>query len=133
LLDGGRVEFIGATDSAAPCAMLVDLATTLAPKLSRTPGATTEVSPELIFFDGEEAFGDWTDDNSLSGSRHRQNGGPRNLGSGLWRMILLRSYLDRKVSQTLESSAAPRTKRPGRQTGRPVDWPESTRSSFSIF
>ncbi|KAJ1568060.1 hypothetical protein HK405_003774 [Cladochytrium tenue] len=70
LLDGGRVEFIGATDSAAPCAMLVDLATTLAPMLSRTPGATTEVSPELIFFDGEEAFGDWTDDNSLYGSRH---------------------------------------------------------------
>ncbi|ORZ37776.1 putative glutaminyl-peptide cyclotransferase, partial [Catenaria anguillulae PL171] len=61
--------FIGATDSAAPCAILLELAATLKPALDaiRTPPDT---SLQLIFFDGEEAWLQWSDTDSLYGSRH---------------------------------------------------------------
>lgn len=51
--------FIGATDSAFPCALLLYLAQ-LGP--SKRPF-------DLIFFDGEEAFNEWTETDSLYGSR----------------------------------------------------------------
>ncbi|KAL6056289.1 glutaminyl-peptide cyclotransferase, variant 2 [Balamuthia mandrillaris] len=60
-------EFVGATDSAAPCALLLDLAKTLSPSLDFNAKAA---SLQLIFFDGEEAFKEWTDTDSLYGSRH---------------------------------------------------------------
>lgn len=64
-------EFIGATDSAVPCAMLLDLATTLHDWLfSPANKAIEDVSLQFIFFDGEEAQKAWTDTDSLYGSRH---------------------------------------------------------------
>ncbi|KNE60764.1 hypothetical protein AMAG_06120 [Allomyces macrogynus ATCC 38327] len=60
--------FIGATDSAAPCAMLLDLAYTVAPGLNATKGGETTL--QLVFFDGEEAFVDWTATDSIYGARH---------------------------------------------------------------
>ncbi|KAL3985479.1 Peptidase M28 family protein [Acanthocheilonema viteae] len=60
--------FIGATDSAVPCAMLLDMAHTLGPLLHNR--RRKDVSLQLIFFDGEEAFEEWTEKDSLYGSRH---------------------------------------------------------------
>lgn len=75
-------QFIGATDSAAPCAMLLDLASALTPWLDarkqrvvsleggeegrETQGETLQI----VFFDGEEAFKDWTATDSIYGARH---------------------------------------------------------------
>jgi len=61
--------FIGATDSAVPCAMLLHLAAAMEnilPPVSEEP----ELTLQLIFFDGEEAFKSWTSTDSLYGSRH---------------------------------------------------------------
>ncbi|CAD6584787.1 MAG: hypothetical protein TREMPRED_003957 [Tremellales sp. Tagirdzhanova-0007] len=79
-------QFIGATDSAAPCAMLLDLAEALTPLLearrSRISSGTgilrdgfdedeaAETTLQLIFFDGEEAFRKWSDTDSIYGARH---------------------------------------------------------------
>lgn len=59
--------FVGATDSAAPVAMLMDVAEALNPLLKVKTGDT---SLTMIFFDGEEAFGRWTDDDSIYGAKH---------------------------------------------------------------
>ncbi|KAK7590235.1 hypothetical protein V9T40_001848 [Parthenolecanium corni] len=59
--------FIAATDSAVPCAMLIYLAKSLNSTLSQMKSS---VSLKLIFFDGEEAFVDWSKTDSLYGSRH---------------------------------------------------------------
>ncbi|KAI9099378.1 hypothetical protein DFS34DRAFT_579636 [Phlyctochytrium arcticum] len=61
-------DFIGATDSAVPCAILVDVAITLNRLLEQVEFPA--VTLQLIFFDGEEAFGTWSDTDSLYGSRH---------------------------------------------------------------
>lgn len=63
-------QFIGATDSAAPCAMLLDLAEALTPLLRKTDEKDTETTLQIIFFDGEEAFHDWTATDSIYGARH---------------------------------------------------------------
>ncbi|EGX89399.1 glutaminyl cyclase [Cordyceps militaris CM01] len=72
--------FIGATDSAAPCAMLLHAARSLDAAL-QTKWAAMEAAGEadtslepasglqIIFLDGEEAFVQWTDDDSLYGAR----------------------------------------------------------------
>ncbi|XP_060042855.1 glutaminyl-peptide cyclotransferase isoform X2 [Erinaceus europaeus] len=67
----GRV-FVGATDSAVPCAMMLELARALDQKLlSLKPSASrSDLSLKLIFFDGEEAFLHWSAQDSLYGSRH---------------------------------------------------------------
>ena len=70
------IDFIGATDSAAPCAILLDIATLIHPLLVRAQlgyshGATVwDRGVQMVFFDGEEAFHDWSDRDSLYGSRH---------------------------------------------------------------
>ena len=67
-------DFIGATDSAIPCAILVDIATTLNPllttQLELAKQKANDLTLQIIFFDGEEAFVDWTEVDSLYGSRH---------------------------------------------------------------
>ncbi|KAF7295447.1 Peptide hydrolase [Mycena indigotica] len=73
-------EFVGATDSAAPCAMMLDLAETLnsllderAHRLEAGMEDDEDVSDttlQLVFFDGEEAFVQWTDTDSIYGARH---------------------------------------------------------------
>ncbi|KAK3718780.1 hypothetical protein QZH41_014028 [Actinostola sp. cb2023] len=66
--DSGR-EFIGATDSAVPCAMLIELARTVTP-LFRNKPLSNEVTLQMVFFDGEEAFKQWSKSDSLYGARH---------------------------------------------------------------
>ncbi|KAG2135219.1 uncharacterized protein EDB93DRAFT_1242599 [Suillus bovinus] len=74
-------QFVGATDSAAPCAMMLDLAETLNPLLDQRKQRLEDGSDDededvadttlqLVFFDGEEAFKDWTDTDSVYGARH---------------------------------------------------------------
>ena len=60
--------FVGATDAAVSCAMLLDMARTLDVDLAVM--ARSNVTLQLIFFDGEEAFRTWTPSDSLYGSRH---------------------------------------------------------------
>ena len=73
--------FIGAIDSAAPCAMLLFTAKVIDTYVQRMydemqelgEGGTVEMDMgvQILFLDGEEAFGDvWTDEDSLYGSRY---------------------------------------------------------------
>uniref|UniRef100_A0A915EMQ8 glutaminyl-peptide cyclotransferase n=1 Tax=Ditylenchus dipsaci TaxID=166011 RepID=A0A915EMQ8_9BILA len=63
----GKV-FVAATDSAVPCALLLDLAKTLGPLMqART---NKHITLQLLFLDGEEAFVDWTSTDSIYGARH---------------------------------------------------------------
>ncbi|KAI9778634.1 MAG: hypothetical protein M1835_004888 [Candelina submexicana] len=75
--------FIGATDSAAPCAMLMHAAKSVDAALTRKWGAMTadgmdkdrfagldeEKGVQIILLDGEEAFVSWSDSDSLYGAR----------------------------------------------------------------
>ncbi|KAI8937059.1 hypothetical protein NX059_006278 [Plenodomus lindquistii] len=71
--------FIGATDSAAPCAMLLHVAKVVDAYVQRMydemqelgEGGSVEMDMgiQILFLDGEEAFEKWTDDDSLYGSR----------------------------------------------------------------
>ncbi|RDX56413.1 hypothetical protein OH76DRAFT_385330 [Lentinus brumalis] len=73
-------QFLGATDSAAPCAFMLDLAETLDPLLNERQARledgeeddedVAETTLQLVFFDGEEAFKDWTATDSIYGARH---------------------------------------------------------------
>jgi len=74
-------QFVGATDSAMPCALVLDVAAALNPYLdARKTLASSgldleeeeaaETTLQLIFFDGEEAYKDWTDTDSIYGARH---------------------------------------------------------------
>jgi len=58
-------DFMAATDSAVPCALMLNMATILRHQFHRS-----EISLMLVFFDGEEAFGEWSQEDSLYGSRH---------------------------------------------------------------
>ncbi|KAG8693989.1 hypothetical protein FRC09_010137, partial [Ceratobasidium sp. 395] len=71
-----------ATDSAAPCAMLLDLAQTLDPLLNERQkkidsgeededtNEAVHTTLQILFLDGEEAFKDWTHTDSIYGARH---------------------------------------------------------------
>ncbi|KAF8163508.1 hypothetical protein B0H34DRAFT_650269 [Crassisporium funariophilum] len=73
-------QFLGATDSAAPCAIMLDLAESLNPLLDKRKERldddleededVADTTLQLVFFDGEEAFVDWTDTDSIYGARH---------------------------------------------------------------
>lgn len=73
-------QFVGATDSAAPCAFMLDLAEALDPLLNERQQRlengeeddedVAETTLQLVFFDGEEAFKDWTATDSIYGARH---------------------------------------------------------------
>lgn len=80
--DSKRVPegFIGATDSAVPCAVLMHVARTLDQYLTQMHDEMVELgelggTPEMdmgvqiLLLDGEEAFVSWTDDDSLYGAR----------------------------------------------------------------
>jgi Zn-dependent M28 family amino/carboxypeptidase len=56
-------NFVGANDGASSTAVLLELAQALA-------GQPRTDDVYLIFFDGEEAFGQWTNTDSVYGSRH---------------------------------------------------------------
>ncbi|KAF4815619.1 Glutaminyl-peptide cyclotransferase [Colletotrichum siamense] len=72
--------FIGATDSAAPCAMLMHIAKAVDPYLTQMydemvalgeNGGTVpqDMGLQILLLDGEEAFKAWTDTDSLYGAR----------------------------------------------------------------
>lgn len=62
-------DFVGATDSAVPCAMMLNLAHVLSAQLAIAK-ASTELSLAFVFFDGEEAFRSWSATDSIYGARH---------------------------------------------------------------
>lgn len=62
-------DFLGATDSAVPCAMMLNLAKVMKKDLERAKN-NDKLSLKLIFFDGEEAFKEWGPDDSIYGARH---------------------------------------------------------------
>lgn len=62
--------FVGASDSAVPCAIILELAAALDTQLKALKEERSAVTLQLVFFDGEEAFEEWTDKDSLYGSRH---------------------------------------------------------------
>lgn len=61
-------DFVGATDSAVPCAIMINLAHTLAKYFEERKN--TDLSMQFIFFDGEEAFVEWDRNDSIYGARH---------------------------------------------------------------
>ncbi|PWN33629.1 uncharacterized protein FA14DRAFT_111246, partial [Meira miltonrushii] len=69
--------FVGATDSAVPCAIIVDVALAVGHMLEQqTSGHERgrETGLQLLFFDGEEAYVQWTHKDSLYGSRALADG-----------------------------------------------------------
>ncbi|KAF1953614.1 hypothetical protein CC80DRAFT_494510 [Byssothecium circinans] len=79
--DSKRVPegFVGATDSAVPCAVLMYTAQVLDRYVSQMYGEMSELGEggevdmdmgvQILFLDGEEAFERWTDEDSLYGAR----------------------------------------------------------------
>ncbi|XP_030073754.1 glutaminyl-peptide cyclotransferase-like protein [Microcaecilia unicolor] len=67
--DRGRA-FVGATDSAVPCAIILEVVSALDQELLQSKKQGSERTLQLLFFDGEEAFKEWSDTDSLYGSRH---------------------------------------------------------------
>ncbi|XP_017059431.1 glutaminyl-peptide cyclotransferase [Drosophila ficusphila] len=58
-------DFVATVDSAVPCAMMLNMATIL-----KSLFRESDISLMFVFFDGEEAFGNWTEEDSLHGSQH---------------------------------------------------------------
>jgi glutaminyl-peptide cyclotransferase len=58
-----NVRFIGASDGGSSAAWLLEFARS-------TTGLKLQNTLEFVFFDGEEAVVEWTDDDSVYGSRH---------------------------------------------------------------
>lgn len=65
-----KKTFVGATDSAVPCAMMINLAKILDKELRYQQQLKDILTLQMIFFDGEEAFERWSKTDSLYGSRH---------------------------------------------------------------
>ncbi|BFZ11942.1 hypothetical protein BsWGS_14981 [Bradybaena similaris] len=68
-----RGKFVAATDSAVPCAILLETAKQLQCLLEKGPkekSSGSDLTLQLLFLDGEEAFIDWTHTDSLYGARH---------------------------------------------------------------
>jgi len=63
------VGFLGATDSAVPCAQMLNLAHTMKQELMLHKSGQQELTLQFLFFDGEEAFQRWTSTDSIYGSR----------------------------------------------------------------
>ena len=62
------IEFLGGTDSAVPCSMMVNMAKTMSSQLNKIKNES--LSLMFIFFDGEEAFLEWSATDSIYGARH---------------------------------------------------------------
>jgi len=60
-------HFVGAIDSAAPCAMILEIVNVLDHHARRSGN---KIDLQVIFFDGEEAFQSWSSIDSIYGSRH---------------------------------------------------------------
>ncbi|KAJ1983459.1 hypothetical protein H4R34_001256 [Dimargaris verticillata] len=64
----GKGDFIGATDSAVPCALLLDIAHTLDKLIDEWHNPYVTV--QLVFFDGEEAFKGQVPEDFIWGAKH---------------------------------------------------------------
>lgn len=64
-------NFEGATDSAVPCAQMINLAKVMKRQLKSLQ--QNDVSLMFIFFDGEEAFQEWGPTDSIYGAKHLAN------------------------------------------------------------
>ncbi|XP_069765998.1 glutaminyl-peptide cyclotransferase-like isoform X2 [Narcine bancroftii] len=67
--DRGRV-YVGATDSAVPCSMILELVHSLDKELVKLKERGQDLTLQLLFLDGEEALVSWSPADSLYGSRH---------------------------------------------------------------
>lgn len=61
--------FLGATDSAVPCAQMLNMAQTMKRELNGLKDQKPELTLQFIFFDGEEAFVSWSSTDSIYGSK----------------------------------------------------------------
>jgi len=59
-----------ATDSAVPCSMMLNLATTMRDQLNQLSQRRSDLTLQFIFFDGEEAFVRWSSTDSIYGARN---------------------------------------------------------------
>ncbi|KAI8084289.1 uncharacterized protein B0P05DRAFT_534973 [Gilbertella persicaria] len=68
-------EFIGATDSAIPCGILMNIAEVMNDMMSDNSVhyRQKDKTLQMIFFDGEEAFQQWSPTDSIYGARHLAN------------------------------------------------------------
>ncbi|KAK3702627.1 hypothetical protein RRG08_042616 [Elysia crispata] len=67
----GATPFVAATDSAVPCAIMLDSARRINQMaMDAQTNHLSDFSFQFIFFDGEEAFWRWSSYDSLYGSRH---------------------------------------------------------------
>lgn len=63
--------FLGAIDSAVPCAIMINIAKTLQHLLNQhSNNVASDIGLLLLFLDGEEAFVQWTSTDSIYGARH---------------------------------------------------------------
>ena len=62
--------FLGATDSAVPCAQMLNLAHTMQMDLDDLKRSESELTLQFLFLDGEEAFKEWNDHDSIYGAKH---------------------------------------------------------------
>ncbi|XP_076464035.1 glutaminyl-peptide cyclotransferase-like [Babylonia areolata] len=89
-----RKTFIGAIDSAVPCAIMMETARQLDCLLTkaRAPdsnAADADLTLQYVFFDGEEAFDHWTSTDSIYGARHLAGKWEKNSLSSIRELILL--------------------------------------------
>lgn len=64
-------DFIGAIDSAVPCSMVLEIAEMVQNSVEiRESMQKMGYSLQFVFFDGEEAFEEWSETDSIYGARH---------------------------------------------------------------
>lgn len=63
-------SFVGAIDSAVPCSIILEVVSALDKELLSLKEQNAQVTLQLLFLDGEEAFEQWTATDSLYGARH---------------------------------------------------------------
>lgn len=63
-------SFVGAIDSAVPCSIMLEVVSALDKELLSLKEQSVQVTLQLLFLDGEEAFEQWTAIDSLYGARH---------------------------------------------------------------
>jgi glutaminyl-peptide cyclotransferase len=95
------LRFVGANDGGSSAAWLLEFA-------RATRDLKLENTLEFIFFDGEEAVVDWTDDDSVYGSRHdvARRVSDKNLNQ-LKALILVDMIGDRNLNIKRESQSTP--------------------------
>lgn len=95
-------DFIGAIDSAVPCAMMLDLAKFLRETFDKNEFRKLTRHLQFLFFDGEEAFKEWTATDSIYGARSHADDLSKSHGDEAFDKIDLFVLLDLiggKVSQ----------------------------------